>query len=176
MKRLNTFLEGLLNKSNKSNVISGKEFIISVIEERIKNMKSDLTDRMGEALDVLKTTYTPFTTLKLMNFIKPRGFIYVYDRGGLYVLYFVWIKHVKKNYYWKVVWNMRAKGQICKNLLAQYEYEDKPISNVSRLGLMACYEVPEEDMKDYFRVVNTLAPLPVSYDEDKKVIVQQVIN
>ena len=32
MKRLNTFLEGLLDKSNKTGTMDAKEFIISTIE------------------------------------------------------------------------------------------------------------------------------------------------
>lgn len=174
MKKLNTFLEGLLDKSNKTGTIDAKEFIISTIENRFEDTKSDFSDRIITILDVLKTTYKSVKALKVGSPEKPRCFISAStDRTG-YILNFIWLRSGGEKYYWKVNWSLRANALLSKNLTAIFD--GTSMTKSIPPNQLALYEIPEEDMKDYFRTVNELGPLPSYYGKDKRDIIQQIIN
>lgn len=112
MERLDIFLEGLLNRSNKTDVVSAKEFLISAIEERIRSPRSNFNERMPEILDLLKNTYVRATTTKIKITTKPQCFIKVhedYDRS-IASLQFMWIQARNKNTYYYVRWGFGNKG------------------------------------------------------------------
>lgn len=39
---------------------------------------------------------------------------------------------------------------------------------------IACYEIPEEDMKDYLRTIDNLEPLKSYYDEKYQAKIKQI--
>lgn len=173
MKRLNVFLESLLDKSGKVDIVAAKEIITSVIADRINNKKVDLGDRMGEVLDALKSVYKPYTQNKFRVDRKPTCLIIV--RGGthgVYTLFFEWIQSTEPRTYWEVEWALDSKLHINDFLVpslrkgTNYSFVDS--------GIVGCYEIPEEDMREYFRTINDIKPYPSFYDEDKQEIIRQV--
>jgi hypothetical protein len=176
MKRLNSFLEGLLNKSNKTDVVDTKEFLISAIEDRIRSPRSNFNERMPEILDLLKNTYTRASAAKIKITTKPQCFIRVhedYDRS-IASLGFMWIQARGKNTYYYVRWGFGNKGLYFDSLGVGFYKEDT--CDLFKKGVISCYEVPEEDMKEYFRAINNLTPIPSYYNENEKMIIKQVIR
>lgn len=176
MKRLNSFLEGLLDKSNKAGVMDIKELIISAIEERIENPRSNFNERMPEILDLLKNTYVQATATKIKITTKPQCFIRVHeDRDrSIASLEFMWIQARGKNTYYYVRWGFGNKGLYFDGLGVGFYKEDT--CDLFKKSVISCYEVPEEDMKEYFRAINNLTPIPSYYNENEKMIIKQVIR
>ena len=155
MKSLNTFLEGLLDKSNKAGVMDIKELIISTIEDRIKDQKSDFKDRITTIMDTLGSIYKPFKTTRIRPSVKPRCFICTYSHadGNLFAMYFIWVQTRDEKTYWDIEWGLGCTGQYS-------DYFDIITERTKSYNIgaawgkpLACYEIPEEDMKDYFRTI-----------------------
>ena len=168
MERLDIFLEGLLNRSNKTDVVSTKEFLISAIEDRIRSPRSNFNERMPEILDLLKNTYVRATTTKIKITTKPQCFIRVHEDcdGSIASLQFMWIQARNKNTYYYVRWGFGNKGLYFDGLGVGFYKEDT--CDLFRRGVISCYEVPGRDMKEYLRTINNLESIPSYYSENEK--------
>ena len=167
MDGLYTFLEGLLDKSNKVSVLGTKELVISLIEDRIKDQKSDFGDRIKGALRVIKATYKPFTAPKITPSQTPQCFIKVYHGRSRHIssLSFVWVQTKSKSSYWVINWNLSRNDQR-NDGLTLFINNRKTYRLDDTLGYRTeVYEVPEEDMKDYFRAIDKYRPDSYYYSD-----------
>lgn len=174
MKRLDTFLEGLLSKSNKTKIMGTKELILSLIEDRIKDRKSNFMDRITGIMDTLRTTYNRFSAARIRPAAKPRCFITAYPSkdGNIFALHFTWIQSEGERTYWNIGWWLGVKEQHSMGL----EVDIKRGVSMSILleTPVACYEIQEEDMKDYLRTIDNLEPLKSYYDEKYQAKIKQI--
>ena len=129
-------------------------------------------------MDTLGSIYKPFKTTRIRPSVKPKCFICTYSHadGNLFAMYFIWVQTRDEKTYWDIEWGLGCTGQYS-------DYFDIIIERTKSYNIgaawgkpLACYEIPEEDMKDYFRTVNELGPLPSYYGKDKRDIIQQIIN
>ena len=178
MDGLYTFLEGLLDKSNKASVLGAKDLVLSLIEDRINDQKSDFDKRMKKVLKAIKATYKPFTAPKIKPSQTPQCFIKVYYDSSRHIssFSFVWVQTKSKSSYWRIGWELESRDQrndgliLFINNLKTYRLDDT-------LGYgTEVYEVPEGDMKDYFRAIDKYRPDSYYYSDADIEKIEQVIN
>ena len=150
MKRLNTFLEGLLDKSNKTKVMGTKELILSAIEDRLANINATLgNDSMMNLIDRVVNTYKRFRgEVKISR--TPQCFISIYKNSTRTWLYFSWLEKNRGNTYWMASWSLAdvyRKGGIVVGL------NNGDTHQFNKMCLIGTYEVPVEDMKEYLAKV-----------------------
>lgn len=155
MKRLDTFLEGLLNKSNKTKVVGTKELILSTIEDRLDNVNTNLAeDLMMDVVDRIVNTYKRFRgEVKISR--TPQCFISIYKNSTRTWLYFSWLEKNMGNTYWMASWSLADIAYNRSGILVGLQKGDTHQFN--KLCLIGTYEVPVEDMKEYLAKVEHIA-------------------
>jgi hypothetical protein len=155
MKRLDTFLEGLLSKSNKTKVMGTKELILSTIEDRLDNVNTNLAkDLMMDVVDRIVNTYKRFRgEVKISR--TPQCFISIYKNSTRTWLYFSWLEKNRGNTYWMASWSLADIAYNRSGILVGLQKGDTYQFN--KMCLIGTYEVPVEDMKEYLaKVENTI--------------------
>ena len=155
MKRLDTFLEGLLNKSNKTKVVGTRELILSAIEDRLANINATLgNDSMMNLIDRVVNTYKRFRgEVKISR--TPQCFISIYKNSTRTWLYFSWLEKNGGNTYWMASWSLADIAYNRSGILVGLQKGDTYQFN--KMCLIGTYEVPVEDMKEYLaKVKNTI--------------------
>ena len=155
MKRLDTFLKGLLNKSNKTKVMGTKELILSTIEDRLDNINTNLAkDLMMDVVDRIVNTYKRFMgEVKISR--TPQCFISIYKNSTRIWLYFSWLEKNRGNTYWMASWSLADIAYNRSGILVGLQKGDTYQFN--KMCLIGTYEVPVEDMKEYLAKVENIA-------------------
>lgn len=155
MKRLDTFLEGLLNKSNKTKVIGAKGLILSTIEDRLTNINATISnDTMMSLVDMVVNTYKRFKDEVEIS-KTPQCFICVYKNATRTWLQFWWLERNGRTTYWTADWTLSSSRQRKGGISAGVDKGDIYLFN--RMCLIGTYEVPVEDMKEYLSKVEHIA-------------------
>ena len=178
MERLDTFLEGLLGKSNKASILGTKDLVLSLIEDRINDQKSDFDKRMKKVLKVIKATYKPFTAPKITPSQTPQCFIKVYYGSSRRIssFSFVWVQTKSKSSYWVINWYLSSNDQRNDGLALFINRRKTYELGVVSVGRTLIYEIPKEDMKDYFRAIDKYRPDSYYYSDADIEKIEQVIN
>ena len=174
MKRLDTFLEGLLDKSNKTNIVNYKDIIISIIKGRPRSPKSNFDARVDEILDTLESAYDKFSGHKVKVTKKPSCFITTYEYSHGLTLRFIWVQLAKNGGYWIISGNVNTKHQLYDDLAALHA--EGAAFDLGLWDFNMCYEVPEDDMRNYLRIINNVKPFPSNNGKDEQKIIDQILS